>query len=214
MSTKRSADGRLATTLFGQTRRRILALLFGKTDEEFYVREIARATDSPAGTVHRELQALAASGILERRRKGNQVLYRPARDCPIFPELRSLVMKTVGLVEVLRGGLSPLRDRTEIAFVFGSMAGGRSSSTSDVDLFVVGDVSFGEVVRLLGDAQKTIGREVNPVVQSIQEFRRRIRERDHFVVAVLGEPKLFVMGSADDLDRLGAERLADAAHDQ
>ncbi len=205
---------RLVSTLFGQTRRRVLGLLLGRPDEAFYVREIVRATGSAQGAVQRELLQLEAAGILDRHAKGHQVFYRANPQCPVFAELQSIVMKTTGLVEVLRRSLEPLRDSIRLAFVFGSMAKKHDMSSSDVDLFVVGNVSFGDLVETLADAQAKLGREVSPVVESPDEFRKRVEHRDHFVSTVLRETKMFVIGDTNELARLGAERLAGAAHDE
>lgn len=173
------------------------------------MREVARRTETAAGAVQRELKALERVGILRRRARGNQVLYRANRASPIFPELHSLVLKTCGLVDVLRDALRPLGDRIVLAFVFGSLAAGRATGHSDVDLFVVGAVDFGEVADALHGVEETLGREVNSVVEAVHEYERRVREEDHFVTALLKEPKLFVLGDPDDLDRLAAKRVAD-----
>ena len=178
------------------------------------MREVARRTETAAGAVQRELKALERVGILRRRARGNQVLYRANRESPIFPELQSLVLKTSGLVDVLRDALQPLRDRISLAFVFGSLAAGRATGESDVDLFVVGAVDFGEIVNALQGVNATLGREVNPVVAAVREYEKRVREGDHFVTALRKEPKLFVLGDPDDIDRLAAARVADAAPDQ
>lgn len=211
MSTKPKG---LATTLFGKTRRRILALLFGSPGEEFYVREIVRATASSPGAVQRELTALESAGIVRRRARGNQVFYAPNQECPIYAELRDIMLKTAGLADVLRRALSPMRESLVAAFVFGSLARGEGGSDSDVDLMVIGQVSFGEVVDCLQDAQQTLGREVNPLVQSPAEFRRRVRQEDHFLMRILEQPLLFVLGGPDELGELGAERLVGRSRDQ
>ncbi len=199
----------LAATLFGQTRRRILALLFGQTDQEFFVREIARATDTAPGAVQREVTLLHTAGIIARRTRGKHVFYRADRQCPVFPELESIIAKTIGLVGVLRHALKPLHNRIDAAFVFGSMARAEATSESDVDLFVVGDLAFRDIVECVRAAEAKLSRDVNPVVQSAQEFGKRAAAADHFLLGVLRQPKLFVFGGEDELGRLGAERLVD-----
>lgn len=214
MSTISTVDDRLASTLFGRTRRRVLGLLFGRPDEEFYVREIIRVTGSAPGAVQRELRTLEAAGILARRRGGNQVYYRANPKCPVFADLQAIVMKTVGLVDVLCAALDPLREQIQVAFVFGSLARGQVTSESDVDLLVVGDVGFGDIVEHLVSTGSALGREVNPVVHSAEEFRKRVAVADHFLTSVLREPKLFVCGDVDELGRLGAGGVVDPAQHQ
>lgn len=204
----------LADTLFGRTRRQVLGLLFGHPDESFYVREVARHTGAALGAVQKELAALASAEILKRTVRGRQVYFGANRSSPLFAELASLVAKTTGAVEVIRRDLELLGEDIDAAFIFGSVAKGAERSASDIDLFVIGVAGFSKVVDALSDAQQVLGREVNPVVQSRDEFARRVNTQDHFVRAVLATPRLFVKGNDDDLDRLAGKRLAAAARDE
>lgn len=191
-----------ADALFGKVRRGVLALLLGHPEESYHYREVTRLLGLGHGAVSRELRNLTEAGILLRERRGRQVYYRANPHSPIYPELRGLVLKTVGLADVLRAALAPLEPRIELAFVYGSMARGESAATSDVDVMVVGDVSLSEVVAALGGAQNALGREVNPSVYPPEEFRTRATEGQHFVATVLREPKIMLIGGQDDLARL------------
>lgn len=146
---------KLASVLFGKAQQAVLGLLFGRPDESFYVREIVRATRVGQGAVQRELQQLAEAGIIDRVVRGRQVFYQANRGCPIFTELQGLVVKTAGVADVLRVALAPLVDRIVVAFVFGSFASGEPRKTSDVDVLVVGDATFGEIVSALSAAQES-----------------------------------------------------------
>lgn len=185
--------------LFSAYRRQVLALLLLRPDESLHVREISRLTGVPAGSLHRELRALTEAGFLLREPMGNQVRYRANRACPIYPELAEIFRKTAGLADLLREALASLADRITVAFVFGSIAQGTERATSDVDVFVIGEVSFAEVVAVLSPLRERLGREVNPVVMSRKEFAAQRAAKDRFVERVLGEPKLFVIGTTDDL---------------
>jgi len=194
--------------LFGAYRRRVLSLLLLRPDESFYVREIGRLTGMSAGSLHRELKALTQAGLLVRTASGNQVRYQANRDCAIFQELAGIFRKTAGLVDVLRELLTPRANDIAFALVFGSVARGTQKATSDVDLLVVGSVSFEDVVGASHLARERLGREVNPVVMSKAEFRAKRRARDRFISRVLNEPKLFVMGDADELGESAQDRAA------
>ena len=197
-----------ATALFGRTRRAVLALMYGRPDESFYVRQIVRAVGSGRGAVQRELRRLTAAGILTRSTRGRQIHYQANRDCPVFAELQSLLMKTTGVADVLRAALSHLSDRVQVAFVYGSVADGRLKADSDVDVIVVGAVTFGQVVSALSPAHETLGREVNPSVYPLAEFRNRVVHGDHFVTTVLRGPRIFLVGGERELAGLGETRLA------
>jgi predicted nucleotidyltransferase len=185
--------------LFNAYRRQVLGLLLLRPEDSLHVREIARLTGVPAGSLHRELRALSDAGLLLREPAGNQVRYRANRASPIYPELAGIFRKTAGMADLLREALSPAAARIDAAFVFGSMARGEETPGSDVDVFVVGKVKFPEVVERLSPLRERLGREVNPVVVTRQEFNRQREARDRFLERVMREPRLFVIGSDDDL---------------
>lgn len=171
----------LLDTLFGVQRQRALGWLLLHPDDAVHVRELARITGTSAGSLHRELARLAEAGLLTRSERGNQVLYQANRACPVFAELAGLFRKTGGLADVLRAALLGLADRIRFALVFGSVARGTETSLSDVDVLVVGEADFAEVVMALHACQEVLGREVNPVVYSEAEWRARVDRDDPFV---------------------------------
>jgi predicted nucleotidyltransferase len=191
--------------LFGRTHSGLLALLYGRPDESFYLRQLARVIGSGHGAVQRELAQLTQMGLVVRSKQGNQVLYRANEQSTIFGELKSLIAKTVGVHDTLRSALATLGSKVEAAFVYGSVARNEERPNSDVDLMVLGDASFADVVEALSAAQKTLGREVNPTVFSVGEFRSKAAAGNHFVKRVLGEKKLFVIGAQDELAKLVAK---------
>lgn len=114
---------------------------------------------------------------------------------PLFRELCGIARKTVGLADVLREALTPLASEIDLAFVFGSVAQGKERVTSDVDVFVVGSVSFTDVVKAVAPTHERLGREINPVVMPRSDFLRKQKEGDRFVARVIREPKLFLIGT-------------------
>jgi len=198
----------LSAALFGKTRRAVLSLLYSHTDEAFYLREIARAAGLGLGAVQREVKRLSETGIIRRTVRGHQVYYQADPGCPIFQELKSLVIKTVGVGDVLRAALAPLADRIVVALIYGSFARGDEQRGSDVDLLVVADVTFAEIVSALGGAQETLGREINPTVYPPTEFQSKLGEGHHFLTSVSKEPRIFLIGGEHELERLAQKRLA------
>jgi predicted nucleotidyltransferase len=198
----------LSSALFGKTRRSVLALFYAHPDRGFYLREVSRLVKGGQGAVQRELQRLTDAQIVSRAMRGGRAFYQANRECPIFSELHNLILKTAGVVEVLRVALAPLASRMRVAFVYGSIARGAPKTASDVDLVVIGDVSFGDVVEALAVAQAQLARDVNPTVYDADEFRKRLARKDHFLTAVRNEPKLFVIGSDHECEQLARQRLA------
>ena len=193
------ANDHLTETLLGKTRRAVLSLLYSHADETYYLRQLARLVGGGMGAVQRELKALTDAGIIKRIEKGKQAYYQANPQCAIFPELKSLIMKTAGMGDTLRVALSPLAERVQVAFIYGSIARGDESKGSDVDIFIVGEVTFAEVVEALSPVQQTLNREINPTVYPVDEFRVKQKAGHHFIKSVLEGNKLFLIGDEHDL---------------
>jgi len=171
-------------------------------DERFYVREVAARTNQPRRAVQRELPKLEAIGLLGHTMDGNRKYYQVNKDCPIFPELKTIFLKTVGLGDALREHLAQVERTIQVAFVYGSYAKGEESTTSDIDLFVVGTITARELSSVLATARTELGREINPVLMTPDEFGAKVASANHFVLSVLEEPKTFLVGNAEDLESL------------
>lgn len=208
MKTSKHID--LGTLFFGAYRRQVLGLLLLHPDESFHLREIARVTQTQPGTLRRELTQLADAGVLSREKIGNLVRYRADKFCPIYEELRSILKKTAGVVDVLRDALASLCDRITVAFVFGSIASGDERRASDIDVMIVGDVSYEEVVGVVHACQTELRREVNPSVYGLKEFKQKVRAQDAFLARVLKEPKLYIQGVDNDIEQLSSSRKTKA----
>jgi DNA-binding transcriptional ArsR family regulator len=195
----------LAHHLLGKNRAALLAALLLRPDERLHVRELARSTGTSPGTLHRELKAFTELGLVTRREIGRQVFYAANRDCPIYPDLAGLLRKTVGLVDLLRQALQKNSRKIRAVFVYGSMAAGEETVHSDVDVMILGDVSFADAVRALAPAQTELRREVNATVMKVGDFIRKRKTRDGFVTAVWKAPKLWVIGSEDELGKPGQD---------
>jgi predicted nucleotidyltransferase len=188
--------------MFGAYRRDLLAQLLLRPNEDFHLRELERMTGIPAGSLHRELKALFEAGLLLKERQGNQIRYQANRASPVYEELASIFRKTVGLAGVLSDALADLSGRIDLAFIFGSSAVGRQKYSSDVDLMIIGDISLLEVVKALASAQAKLGREINPVVMTADMFGSQAEKKERFISRVLEEPKIFVIGGANDFAEL------------
>lgn len=187
----------LADALFTTTQQRVLGALYGQPQRSFTVSELIASTGAGSGAVQRELAKLVASGLLTIQQVGNQKRYQANPAAPIHAELVGIMQKTVGLADILRDALDPLAPRIKQAFVFGSLARGEAGPRSDVDLMVVGDASFAEVVEAVYPLHERLGREVNPVVLTAKEFRVRAKDPG-FIARVVSGPRIMLIGSADD----------------
>lgn len=192
--------------LFPKTRQGILAAMFVRPQKSWYVAELARRMGVPSSSLQRELQELTDAGILKAHRQGRMAYFQPNTDSPLFPDLRGLLLKTAGLVDVLREALEPLAGQVRLAFVYGSMASGEERSDSDVDLMVVGDVSPAAVAVPLRAARESLGREINPTVYTRDEFTRKRKEDDSFLARVMAKPRLLVVGSEHDLGEAASQQ--------
>ncbi|MFH0954095.1 MAG: nucleotidyltransferase domain-containing protein [Verrucomicrobiota bacterium] len=197
----------LTGLLKSRLRAKVLGWLFTHPDEEFFVRQLKGLLREDATNMSRELAHLTGLGLLTCRARGVQKYYQVNPNCPVYGELRGLVLKSFGMADILRNRLMPLDNRIRAAFIHGSQAMGKATAASDVDVMIIGDVTFAEVVKALGPAQEALGREVNPVVYPVAEFRNKLAHGHHFLTSVMKEPKIFLVGRMSELTRLAEKRL-------
>jgi predicted nucleotidyltransferase len=200
MGTDLAPGTRLAEALFTPVQQRVLALLFGQPGRSFRSTEVIALADSGTGAVHRQLVRLAESGLVTVTRVGNQKYYQANRDSPVFSELHGLVVKTIGLIGPLEEALAPLRDHILAAFVYGSIAKGTDTAQSDVDLMVISkDLPYSDLYSALQEAETTLQRPVHVNVMTAEEWKRKLAAGNPFVTKIQAQPKIWLIGSADDL---------------
>ncbi len=172
-------------------------MLFGLRGGEVHLRELQRQTGFAVGTVRQDVEKLVKAGLVTRRKDGNRVYYSADAAHPLAGDLRQIVLKTVGLTDVLAAALSS--DAIRCALVFGSVATGTAGAESDIDLLVIGDIGLRKVSELLAGVGDRLGREINSHVLTPAEFAKRAADKDHFVSSVMRSKKVFVKGSQHDL---------------
>jgi uncharacterized protein len=187
-------------SLFPNVRQAVLAATLTRPEKWWYLSELAEFLHTRPSSLQRELSSLEQSGILQQRKDGRRTYFKAETRSPIFRELRSIFEKTVGLIPTLRAALRPVAEKITCAFVYGSIARGEEHATSDVDLMVIGNVGLGDLSPALRRAEKRLGREVNVTNYSVDEFRKKVAEGDHFLTTVLKGSLQFVKGEQRDLD--------------
>ena len=184
----------LSNALFTTTQQNVLGLLYTQPDRSFYIKEILRLTGMGVATIKRELDRMLAAGILRMTRIGNQHHYQANSECPIYLELSGIIKKTFGIRETISSALSSLSGKIEWAFIYGSVAAGKETTGSDIDLMIVGDIGFSEVVALLNPVQDTLGREINPKIYNKEEWTLMRTRKNPFVEELLVKPRMDVIG--------------------
>lgn len=193
------------TALFGKTRRAVLSLLFTHPGESFYLRQIVRLTGMGLGPVQRELKTLTDAGIINREKSGNQVYFSANEKSPIYSELKTIIVKTSGVADVISKSLAPLAEKIKLAFIYGSFAKSGEDRRSDIDILIVGDASLREVVSALHKAHDILMREINPVTFSEKEFKQRLIKKEHFITSVWKGKKILIAGEINEFKGLGGK---------
>lgn len=191
----------LAEILSSKIRSEIFRMLFGVNDEGLHLREIERRSGLSIGTIQQEVKKLVRLDLITKRKDGNRIYYRASKEHPLYPDIRSLVLKTVGLVDFFRDALkgSP---NIKFAFVFGSIARQEEKGKSDADLMIIGEIGMRQLAGLLSGVSGQIGREINPHILSTKEFLKRKSAQDHFLIQVLESSKIFIIGNENELAEL------------
>ena len=192
----------IGEALFTKTQRQVLGLLFGNPEKTYYLNEIVRIADVGIGTVQRELEKLTSAGLLTVRKIGNQKHYQANPGSPVFQELRGIVLKTFGVADELRRALEPVSAKIVVAFVYGSIASGADTASSDIDVMVISDeLSYPDVIGAFAGAEEKLGRSVNPTLYTPSEVRRKLSEDNSFLKRVTEQGKIFLIGSDDDIPK-------------
>jgi predicted nucleotidyltransferase len=190
----------VADALFTKVQQRVLAVLFGNHARSFYANELIALACSGSGAVQRELAQLEAAGLVTVKRVGNQKHFQANASAPVFEELRSLILKTSGLVDVLRAALAPLAAQIDLAFVYGSVAKGKDTAKSDIDLLVISEkVAYADLFAALEPATDRLRRTVNPTLYSRKEIDKQNLDGNAFVKRMLAQPILWVIGEDSGL---------------
>ena len=188
----------LASVLFTKTQQRVLGLLYGRPEQSFYLNQVVSLANIGKGTVNRELERLAAAGLVVKKKVGNQNHYQANPECPIFQELLSIVRKTFGVADVIRTAVDSILDDMALAFVYGSIAKAEDTDKSDVDLFVVTEeLAYSEVMELLFEAEQQLGRTINPTIYGLDELKEKVQQENAFVTRVLAQPKIWIKEDED-----------------
>lgn len=194
----------LADALFSQVRQRVLGLLYRSPNTDFHTNEIIRMANSGSGAVQRELESLASAGIIIAKQLGNQKRYQANRDTPFFEELHSIILKSFGLADVIRDALEPIKQQIHIAFIYGSVAKHEDTANSDIDLMIIGNnLIYAEIFGYLEKTEALLKRKINPVLYSLSDWTRKNKEHNHFTNKVSVSPKIFLIGTEDELVKPG-----------
>lgn len=209
MTTKSIQNDPILEALFtSKARVEVLKLFFLRSSGRHYMREISSLTDQPVRAIQRELARLEGAGLLLSKVEGNRKYFQANRQSPVFSDLRSLMVKTAGIGDQLKKILAAQSDAIQVAFFFGSYARGSETSTSDIDLMVIGDMTSQELSGYLSPLKAQLDREFNPVTIRVDEFQDNVEKGDPFTHAIVEEPKIFLLGDEDGLQALVGRRPA------
>lgn len=192
----------LINVLFPKTRQAILTACLLRPDKWWYLSDLSAHLNVTPSTLQRELASLTAATLLETRKDGNRVYYKANLDCPGIEDLQSLLIKTVGVADIVSASLKGFLEKIDFAFIYGSLARGEEIATSDVDVFLVGEIKMSQISGAISKTEKTLGREINPTIFSKREFLFKMKNKDSFVKTVLDDKKIFLKGSEVELKTL------------
>lgn len=184
----------MANALFSKTQQQVLGLLYGQPDRDFYTNEIIKLSQSGTGAVQRELSKLVDAGIITVREVGNQKRYQANQALPFYSELRSIIVKTFGMAEVIKDALRQWAKKIELAFIYGSIAKGNDTEKSDIDILIVSDeASYSDFYPFIIKMETTLGRKINPIFYSSKEWHKKKSEDNYFVAKILKQPKIWLV---------------------
>jgi predicted nucleotidyltransferase len=193
-----------SNVLFTKVQQLVLKLLYLNPHSDFNTNEIIRLTKSGTGSVQRELEKLTTARLITAKKLANQKRYQANQNLSYYSELRSIVIKTFGLADVLSEQLKlSLAARIKIAFIYGSFAKQTDTQISDIDLMLIGDdLTYVDIFKMLKEAEISLGHKINPSCYTPLEWKQKYRKENHFIQQVIEQPKIFLIGTEDELKKL------------
>jgi predicted nucleotidyltransferase/DNA-binding HxlR family transcriptional regulator len=188
--------------LFPRARIEVLRLLFDETQTEHYLRDLARLAAVSPAAMQKELKNLIEAGLVNSRRDGNRLYFQANQEHPLHPELRAMMAKTTGMAAQIKRAIEEVPG-VDMAFLFGSQAAGTATSGSDVDLLILGSVGLRKLSPKLRHLAQSLGREINPLCLTTEEWVQKLARGEAFILRVASEPKIWLKGSEDELGKLG-----------
>ena len=189
--------------LFSKVRQRVLGLLYEKPDQLFYTNEIIRLSDSGTGAVQRELKKLLAADLITVQSFGNQIRYQANTHSPLFMDLRNIILKTTGLASIIQKALIPVSNEMQYAFIYGSIASGKESAKSDIDLMIISDtLTYADIFSILEAPSKKLGRAINPTFYTKHDWIKKKQNKNNFIMQVEQQSKIFLIGNKDEFEKL------------
>lgn len=179
----------------------ILALFLTHPNEEFYQSHIAESSGCALIQTQRALKRLEETGLINKIKSGNRSYYKANQQHPAFEDIKKALYKTVLFGDLLKEALAPIKNKIQLSFIYGSLARGTESSESDIDLFIIGDLGIRDIAGILSAVGDELGREINPVVYSEKEFKKKIKEGNPFIQEVLNNPKIWLNGEECELKK-------------
>lgn len=204
----------LIDALFPKTRQGVLAATFGQPERWWFLSELANQLETSPSSLQRELASLVASGLLRQKRDGKRLYFQAESHSPIFADLRNLVVKTLRVTAGLKDALAVFEDRIRCAFIYGSVARSQEHALSDVDLMVIGPLGLSDLSPALRALEHKFNREFNATCYSPQEFGKKVRSGNHFLVSVLKEEKIFLKGDIHELEKLAGKSNCADSHNE
>lgn len=187
--------------LFGsKTRVSLLSKLFMNPDKSFYVRELSRELNIPYGMLYKEVKNLISLSILNEEKKGKLTLISANKSLPYFSEVKNLMIKTTGLADLLKAALSALKE-IRYALIYGSLASGEESESSDIDLLIIGNATEDNMLNAVSRIEKEVGREINYILWNTSEFMKRVKSHHHLISDIANKPIIMLVGEENEFRR-------------
>ncbi len=187
----------LQSLFSSRVRVRLLTIFLLNPDSHFHASALTQKVGAQYNAVWKELNNLEQVGLLLSESSANTKAYRLNSRFPILPELRAIILKTVGLGDAIRQAFASLN--VDVAFIYGSFAAGDIDRQSDIDVMIIGKVALTQFAPVIARLEKDLGRAVNYVAYTSEEWREKLDAQEPFIQNVLAGPKIMLIGDQDAL---------------
>lgn len=195
----------LTTLITSKIRVRLITWFVTHSGQRFHYNQLLGIIKASGPSLHSELKRLENAGLLSSAKEANVKFYWVNQDFILYPEIKSIIFKTVGLADALREALEKIGD-IEVAFIYGSVAKNLEDAKSDIDLMVIGDVDMDELHEAIAKQEEMLGREINYTVFDKKDWQKQIHTKRAFAYDIYRGKKIYLIGGENELRKLSQRK--------
>lgn len=180
----------------------VLLFFLLQPHEKAYLAQIVGSTGKALIQVQRTLKRLVETGLIQKSIHYRKTYYQADTKHVAYEDIKQLVVKAKIFSDQFEEDIEKIKTKINYGFIYGSFAKGTNTPFSDIDIFLIGDLTYQDTGPFIFKLSRELAQEVNIVIFTEEEFLRGIGNKNSFISKVLHVPKIWLFG-----DKSGFEKI-------